>query len=373
MGKNQGDLDVRYHVLSDMVFRPHDAEDERFAERAAKDMEMRRKGRWFTSLGYAPPSGKVYCGQTQRDASFLHEFDPATGEFRDLGYKAISEDHEMKIHRGLWYDPERNSLYFGVASLSPIRNLVGSPGGRLIRYDIAAGEFEILGIPLAENYIQASVYDPERQLMYAFTEPTQSFAVWSIADKKLRRAHCMESIVHVTDLDDRGGVWGTYSHQHAFFRYDPDADRFEFPKGCVLPTAQRASGIMYLSAGPVDCCINGGNGKMLIGSALGELYELDPETYEIEYLGRPLPANRLPGLRVTEAGIIYGVGGDSNATTVFRYDRAARRFDILGKVQADDGKACYRPHDLVVTGDTLYVAETDTPKRCGYLWECRVR
>jgi hypothetical protein len=372
MSQSTVGLSVRYHVLTDERTDLSRLLDESFVTTANRDANVRRNRRWFTSLCYDEASGRLYCGQTHRAGNILHAFDPATGTFEDLGYDRVAEDNEMKVHRGLWLDGDQRALYFGVASLSPTSAMVEAPGGKLVRYDIEGRRFQTLGIPLQGNYIQATNYDPTRQLMYAFLEPSRSFAVWSVRAGELVRVHCMDSIVHVSDLDDRGGVWGTYSHQHAFFRYDPDADRFEFPDGCVLPTAREAAGVMYEGAGPVDCLINGGDGFLYVASGLGELYRLEPTSAELRYLGRPLPYRRLPAVRMGADGMLYGVGGDDNGTTIFRYDREQERFELLGQVRAPDGTTCFRPHDLALVGGVAYVAETDTPDRSGYLWECRL-
>ena len=128
---------------------------------------------------------------------------------------------------------------------------------------------------------------------------------------------------------------------------------------------------MYTGAGPVDCMINGGDGSLYVTTALAELYRLEPTSGRLDYLGRPMPYNRLPAICIGEDGWIYGVGGDANATTIFRYDRQSGRFQVLGEVRAPDGSTCFRPHDMVLVGHTAYVGETDNRKRSGYLWECR--
>jgi hypothetical protein len=209
MAQTPATLRVQYHILTDDKTDLRALSDANYLVTADRDRRIRKLRRWFTSLCHDPVTGKLYCGQTHRDGNFLHTFDPSAGMFEDLGYDRLSEPNEMKIHRGLWLDNQRRAVYFGVASLSRIPELVSAPGGKLVRYDIAAATFDVIGIPMPGNYIQATNYDPQRQLMYAFLEPSKSFAVWSIADGRLVRAHCMESIVHVSDLDDAGRVWGT--------------------------------------------------------------------------------------------------------------------------------------------------------------------
>ena len=365
-------MNVRYHVIADLKINKAGLSDEEIARDPVLQRQIRTKRYSITSLCMHPGRGSVYCGVTNTGGNILLEFRPKTGKFVSLGYAKLAEPCEVKIHRGLWLDEPANALYFGTATLSEIPQLVKAPGGRLVRYDIDQRRFETLGIPIQGNYIQATNVDARRGLMYSFSIWDFCFAVWSLKRRKVVRVHPMASIVHVSAIDDDGGVWGTYSmYKQAFFRYDPDRDELQFPEGCALPTALAASNLMYRGAGPVDGMINGGDGFMYVGSAMGELYRLDPRTHEIVYLGRPMPANRLPALQVGADGLIYGVGGDANATTLFRYDRGRGSFELLGKVLAPDGTACYRPHDLVVVGNTAYVGETDNPKRSGYLWECR--
>ena len=371
-GEAKGVLKVRYYVLTDERTDLRQMGDTNFAASTARQSERARKRRWFTSLCADHEANRLYCGQTNRAGSILHEFNPATGKFRDLHYEKVADEHDMKIHRGLWLDPKERALYFGIATLSPTQSLLEAPGGRLVRYDLERRRFYTLGIPLAGNYIQATNYDPVRKRMYAFLEPSRSFAVWSLRRRKLVRVHCMDSIVHVAAIDDAGGVWGTCSHRHYFFRYDPESDKFTVRDTCVMPSARVASDVMYEGAGPVDSMLNGGDGFLYVGSAIGELYRLDPVSFDLLYLGKPLPYNRLPGLCLGADGMIYGVGGTDDQTTLFRFDRSKQRFEILGRVAAPDGTTCFRPHDLVALNGAFYVAETDTPGRSGYLWECRL-
>lgn len=365
-------LEVRYHLIDDLVIDIPGASDEEIGRMKKYAAAVRKRRFSFTSLCRHARRKSIFCGVTNTGGNILHEFNPATGKFRSCGFQKHVEANEHKIHKGLWLDKTADALYFGTATLSDIPQLVKAPGGRLVRYDIATRRFNFLGTPVPNSYIQAVTCDLRRQLMYSFGIWDFGFAVWSLAKKKLVRAHAMGSIVHATDLDDAGGIWGTWgAGRHAFFRYDPDQNEFQCPDGCALPTAKQAANLMYPGAGPVDSLINGRDGFMYIGSAMGELYRLDPRTFEIVYLGRPFPATRMPGLRVGDDGALYGAGGDAHQTGIFRYDRATRGFDILGTLVAPDGKRCYRPHDMVMVGRTAYVGETDHPTRSGYLWECR--
>jgi hypothetical protein len=169
-------------------------------------------------------------------------------------------------------------------------------------------------------------------------------------------------------IDSEGGVWGTYSFwDHAFFRYDPDRDSFEFPEGCVMPTARQAANIMYVGGGPVDCMLNGPDGQLYVSSAMGEIYRLDPQTKKLTYLARPMPFNRLPGLVFGPDGRLYGVGGDAWHVTLFAYDLKTGGVQLIGELKTAD-RTCFRPHDLACQDGRFFVGETDNPKNSGCLW-----
>jgi hypothetical protein len=130
---------------------------------------------------------------------------------------------------------------------------------------------------------------------------------------------------------------------------------------------------MYHGAGPIDSMLNGGDGFLYLGSEKCEVYRLNPRTAEVAYLGKPLPATRLPGLCLSDDGLLYGVGGNDNNVSVFTYDRKSRVFNVLGTLRDPrDGDPCFRPHDIIKVGDSLFLGETDNPRRSDCLWECKL-
>jgi len=114
------------------------------------------------------------------------------------------------------------------------------------------------------------------------------------------------------------------------------------------------------------------DGCLYIGAELGTLFRLDPKKNSIECLGKPLVELRMPGLTIGQNNLIYGVGGDNEQVELFSYDREKRCFTNLGQIFDETiSEPCYRPHDLCYIGDgRLFVAETDTPTRSSFLWEC---
>jgi hypothetical protein len=129
---------------------------------------------------------------------------------------------------------------------------------------------------------------------------------------------------------------------------------------------------MYRGAGPVDSLIQGDDGCLYAGSALAELYRIDPVAMKIEFLGKPFIGKRLPGLAFGPDGLLYMCGGSDEEATLARCDVRTRQFETLGPVAATDGKSCFRCHEMVITGGTVYIGETDNRTRSGYLWACEI-
>ncbi len=365
-----GKLKVTYHIIADYQLDISGASEEEIAERGADIKVLREKRYALTSLYYDTARQKLFVGTTNSAGDLLVVFDPETCSFESLGYKCIWDDTEAKIHRGLWPAEDGKALYFATSTLSPISKIWNQPGGKIVRYEIETGKFEVLGRCAPGKFIQASDLDEERGLMYLFCYPAFSFGVFSTRERKHLLDVFVGSIPHISAIDDDGGVWGTQNaHRHSFFRYDPNSNDLEFMNDFALPSARRAAGVMYTGAGPIDCMINGGDGYIYISTALAELYRLDPRKREVTFLGKPYAGNRLPALVVGKDGLIYGAGGDSGTCQLFTYDREARRFDILGSIVAEDGIGCYRTHDMALVDNVAYIGETDNPRRSGYLWK----
>lgn len=368
-------MKVAYYVFKDFKLDGTAATDEEILQRGGPDAEKLRELRYsFVSMCPHPARGKLFLGCTNWSGDILLEFDLAAHEFRSCGYgkSDLWDYRDAKIHKGLWLDEAEDAIYFGTATMSEVPEMVNSPGGKLVRYDVEEGEFTCLAVPIPEIYYQGTVYDARRKRMHMFTGKA-AFASYDLKEKKLVRHFCVESVPHNGCLDDRGGVWGCYGrYAQALFRYDPDEDRFEFPEGCRFPNAREAANIQFLWAGPVDSIINGGDGFLYTGSALGELYRLDPRTAELKFLGKPFPDKRLPGLGLGPDGWLYLCGGSQRASMLARYSREEERFEFLGSVEHEDGTYLHYAHELAVIDGVVYIGETDNPARNGYLWACEL-
>jgi hypothetical protein len=371
-------MKVRYFVYRDVALDLAGLSDAEVSEllrgRPGRRDRIRRNCYSFVSLCWHPRRRRLYVGATNGAGDILLEFAPASGRFRSCGYarSGLCSPHELKIHKGLWLDARADALCFGTATLSPMLEIMGSEGGALVRYDLRRRRFRLLARPTPGDYYQATCWDPRRGMAYMFTI-RGCFAAYDLRAGRLVRYEPMQSCPHNGCLDDDGGVWGTHSPgAQAFYRYLPDQDRFEFPRDCRFPEAPEAANVMYPGAGPVDALLNGGDGCLYAGSALGGLYRLFPRAGRLEYLGKPFPGKRLSGLALGGDGRLYMCGGSDREPMLGRYDRRAERFELLGRIQAPDGKVCFRAHDLAVVGNTVYVGETDNPRRSGYLWACRL-
>ncbi len=372
MAKAVKKASVRYHVIADYTANITGASDEEIAEKAENMEELRKLRYSLVSLCPHPGRNSIFVGTTQRSHDLLVEFDVKTEQFRSCKYERVSGEHEVKIHRGLWLEEKENALYFSTSTLSPLWKIISThgKGAPLVRYRIDDDAFDLLAYPAEGVYNQATNYDPGRKLLYYFGIPGLWFGVYDLKRERVLKHVLVESIPHISAIDDDGGVWGTWSDwAHAFFRYDPETNDLNFFNGeFAMPSAQRAANIMYRGAGPIDTMLNGGDGFLYIGTALGELYRLDHRGPKLEFLGKPHSELRMQGLCVGPDGALYGAGGRRD-TFFFRYDRKTRRFDVLSDLIAPDGKRCTYPHDICFHGGKFYIAETDNPTRSGYLWE----
>lgn len=365
-------MQVEYFIINDVVLNGQALSVEEMAEDPTIIPDHLKHRYCVTAV--CAGDGKVYCGCTNTGGDILYEFDVRKKTFRSLNFASVAEPCDAKIHRGLWLDRKRNCLVFGIATLSSVKDVAPSAGARIMRYDLATGTYHELLRPMVGNYLQAIVYDADRQMAYGFTEPAKGFTVSDLARGETRWARCVESIVHTSTLDPAGGVWGTWAARtkHPFFRYDPADDRIEFFSKLAITSSEEARGIMYPGAGPIDCMITGPDGLIYVASALGELYRLDPVVKKVDYLGRPVPHNRLPGLVFAPDGLLYGIGGTDWRVTLWRYDRIKGAFQILGELAAPDRRRCFRPHDITWLDGRFYIGETDNPKNSGCLWAVTV-
>lgn len=338
--------------------------------------DIKRNPEWkdnlfaFVSLLYNPGDELLYCGMTHFGGDILYTFDPRTKKFRSLGYPARfakASEYDVKIHRSLELDVDQGVIYGIASGLHSTKDYMKVPGAHLFAYRCASGKFEDLGCPVPHEYTQTIVYDPRRKIIYGFTLEYFSFYAYSLNERRTLYHSRPNSIPHIAAIDDDGCVWSTWDRtNHYLFKYDPgknDCEYFttRFPETC--------GNLMYPGAGPIDRMLNIGDGFLYAALDTGSLYRLNPKSCALEFLGRPTPRPRLPGLTLGfRPQTLVGATGDNFETVLFEYDLAAKRFAGHSVVR-NEREACFRPHDIAVVGDTAYIAETDNPLGGCSLWE----
>ena len=136
-------------------------------------------------------------------------------------------------------------------------------------YHLDSGELEVIGQNEPGQYTQASVYDAGRRLLYMFNYRAYKFGVFDVEKREMRHNVYIESIPHISALDDSGRCWATYERSQRWCCFDPEKDDYVwFDK--AMETATKAAGIMYAGAGPIDGMINGGDGYLYVGTGAGE-------------------------------------------------------------------------------------------------------
>ncbi len=335
------------------------------AEALGQDPRLAEANYSFTTLR-AHHDGNLYLGTTHMRNRILWVFDPRGNRFADLGYAALGAAYDIKIHRSLEFDARDNAFYGVSSGLHTEQDYFKAPGAAVFRYRVATREIEPLGIPLPHEYTQTITFDPRRRLLYGFTYHTFSFYVFDVDRRETVFRALPGSISHYSALDDDGCIWSTWGrNRHFLFKYDPARNDIEwtrkrFPEG--------GHSYMYPGAGPIDCMVNGGDGFLYVALETGSLVRLNPKDATFEYLGRPSPHPRMPGLVLGPDGLFYGTCGDDGHVKVFAFNRATRGFTILAEL-ASGSVSCFRPHDIAILDGALYVGETDNPTRPGYLWK----
>jgi hypothetical protein len=361
---------VKYHILRDVQQHQLVADDTRAS---LSDPDLLHNRIAFVCL-LTHPDGNIYCGLTSADSNILAKYDPRTERFVDLGYGKVAEPNEVKIHRSLELASD-GTIYGATATLYTLDKRLQAPGGALFHYDPVSGAIRKLCIPCPRDYPQTITLDEKRQRIYGMTYPVFKFFVYHMDDGRVEDYDYMGSITHIGCVDDDGCYWGTWdADKHFLFKYDPVVGRIVyFNHG--LPEGVTFANVMYRGAGPCDGMINGGNGYIYIGTTGGTLCRLDPKTARVDYLGRPYPTRRMPGLKILDERRILCAGGDEAGGFLAIYDIKTNGWNLLGPIQDEKtGLVLYRVHDLALSLDkkTAYIAETDVPTRSGYLWEARI-
>jgi len=342
----------------------------------------------FDSLAWDEKSRQLYVGLTSINNDFFYVYDPAREMFASLRFQRISDKFDAKFHRSLEIDDD-GMIYGATALLHDVDQQHEAEGGKLVRYDPAEDLYKVLAIPVPHHYIQSINLDRRRRIIYGFTYPAEYLFRYDLETGQCRTlAYIGNSVMlcqpHRASFDRYGRLWGTWGESRAFedmlgpvpiriFCYNPDKDEFTwfqhgFPKVDETDPAR------------IDQMMLADDGFIYAGTTAGGFSRLDPETGEVEDLGKPFPNPRLAGLVQGPDGLIYGAGnagygvGGEGEARLFAFDPEAGELEDLGPIYDGETKAgAVKVHILVATGDgTLYAGENDNVLRSSYLWECVV-
>jgi sugar lactone lactonase YvrE len=321
----------------------------------------------------------VWCGLTRLNTDNFWAYDRARGEFRSLGFSKIANRFDAKFHRSLVED-RSGVIWAATALLHEIDRWEEAPGGAIVRFDPNTEELAVVARPLPHLYIQSLQIDRQRGLLYGQTYTPEMFFVYDLNGGQCRTLGPLGSGVALGQseqlaIDRRGAVWGSYGVGRAWsyargptefrlWRYHPDDGRRMFDYG--LPAQDDPK--RFVKA---DGVCAGPDGAVYMGTAEGTLCRIDPESFQVELLGKPAPGRRLAGMAVGPDGWLYGSCGRDGSANLFRYDPANRELVNLGPIfDPDCGQQAWQIHDMTITADgTIYAGENDVPYRSGYLWE----
>jgi len=342
----------------------------------------------FDSLAWDEKSRRLYIGLTSINNDIFYVYEPAQDRFTSFRFQRVSDKFDAKFHRSLEID-DHGMIYAATALLHDADQQHEAKGGKLVRYDPVEDVYKVLTIPVPHQYIQSIKLDKKRRIIYGFTYPAEYLFRYDFETNECSTiAYVGNSAMmcqpHCASFDQYGRLWGTWGETRAFedtpgpvpiriFCYDPDKDQFTwfqhgFPKVDEADPAR------------IDHMMLADDGFIYAGTTAGGFSRLDPETGDIEDLGKPFPGPRLAGLVQGPDGLIYGAGnagygvGGEGEARLFAFDPEAKDLEDLGPIHDERIKAgAVKVHMLVATGDgTLYAGENDTTFRSSYLWECKV-
>jgi hypothetical protein len=356
----------------------------------------------FDSLCWDETRGLLFCGLNSLDGELLYRFDPRSNEFTSCGTQRWADKFDSKIHRGLLKSPVDGKIYFGTSLLHDADQQHEAPGGKLVRYNPDADEFEVLGIPEPHLYLQSIAADWRRGILYAFTYPAEFLVRFDLNTRVSRRLAYIGNAVslaqpHNAVVDCHGRLWGTYAETRAWdevpspqpirlFSYDPDNDRITWFERGLSRRAEREQLVpdpppRYAiptemietrhkdDYGFCDAMAYDGNRFIYAGTVAGVLCRVDIESGDVTKIANAIPTGRLPAIMIRD-GILYAAGGIKGQTQALRWKIGSKTIEDLGDL-ADpaSGQRPARIHDLAADGSgRIYLAENDHHERSSYLW-----
>lgn len=336
----------------------------------------------ITALAVAP-DGVIY-GATSGARSHLFVLNPLHGYVQPLGFlKDVTTVH------GSIAITSNGDVYIGggIAVDNGGAGYDAYAGGHLLRYrpppNQAAQPIRIntacdttdLGIVVEHEGIYALVADRGRNILYGLTYPSGNFFSYDIAASKLTilgkvaehriRGEKFERdrlIGNALGLDLKGNVFMS-GEDGAFFVYRPGAQAIE--RLAITVPAEPGREIYNR----VDVWSSDASGVLYGGTSDGYLFRLQPDSLQIENLGKPLNQYRVSGLALAQNGKFYGVGGDDDdMARLFSYDPNTGAYQVLGFIDVNRRPyyswQAYRIGAMAVGHDgTIYLGESERKSR----------
>ena len=298
--------------------------------------------------------GKVVYGVTSGDQCHVFRYESETGTFTILATLAGPNT----VMKGLAIDGD--SLYVGAmltpdqlyakqrkndrafdpedANLIPIESSDNT--GRLFRVSGINGvkaRVEDLGTPVAGQGIHTLAIDSARQVIYGVTAPGGRFFIYhfddgateqinfgvtytNVSDHQVGGAEVLRELAELTpgegEWNNRlipmamhvraNGLMYTSGWRGQLLKYDPS----------VVKPADRFSAVAYIPSVPgrqhwnrIDAIVEH-RGMLYLGTSDGYLVRFNPDTEELENLGKPIRAIEVAGMVVSPIDeCIYGVSG----------------------------------------------------------------
>lgn len=304
---------------------------------------------WHTGGAYtaiqAAPDGRVYLGTTFYDGFARFVFLPPGGQafqwITDMasatGESTPGPYAQAKIHTKPAVAPD-GKVYFATKSGKPAIEAqwqANYPGGHLLVYDPQTGRVTDLGIPRPRQSIIAVGVDPQRNIVYALTDPEVHLITY---DPRTRR------------FADRGAIGvhppsrylAVLANGDAFHRAGPDAfNRYQAATGRIERLGLQFSGrgiyeVPYAAAANPD-----GTRFHGVGEDSGQVYTFVPgeRAISVQLHGAAVPEGQsLPAVHYTMTaspdGNMYYTAtyGRGSALYILRFVTRTGTREVVGQI-----------------------------------------
>ncbi len=322
----------------------------------------------------AAETGVIYGGVTGAKGHLFFEYDPDTGRARDLGHLVRSGTQivrrdgrkvEQKIHKSLSALPDGRIVGAtgqNIVVMDPDYRMEDDEGGHVFVYDPDSGSCSDLAVPVPHEWIINCTVSPDLRYAYGMTYPLNHIFQVDLKSGQARilgevhgQTTADSACSHECICDMDGNLYGS-CWRGQIFRYDVGEDRLietdlSLPGGDLRIDSlalERSSGMIY-----------GGTWEG------GHLFRLDPDAMTIETIGTPHPGPRLPALKFSREGILFGSAGGgfqykTRSAFLFSYDPSSEELAEIGDIVAQEsGIRGQRMHTMAIGRDgRIYLGET---------------